>query len=79
MQILFADESPSPPKKPGKCRYFAISGVVIPEALWRDVAHDLSLGVILGARAANDASWRRLSSTEIRPALASGDQAVSCA
>lgn len=43
MQILFVDESgtPPPPEKQGIAQYFVLGGVVIPEDIWAKLAADL--------------------------------------
>ena len=43
MQILFIDESGTPPsiKKAGQAGFFVLGGVVIPEEVWLKLARDL--------------------------------------
>lgn len=41
MQMLFVDESGTPPNKPGKQKYFVLGGVIIPEGIWQSVKNDL--------------------------------------
>jgi len=65
MQILFVDESGTPPQRiPCRDRYFVIGGIAVPDGVWHRL-RDLVRGMKVRRQLVGELKWRYFSATNV--------------